>query len=80
MLLASSTATSQPAAFKPERRRHGLLEHGARRHQRRAVGFGEPRQRGGDAVELGRTRSSAPRATSIDAVSMTSWLVAPQWT
>ena len=63
-----------------ERRRHRLLQQRPCRHRRRAVRLGEPRAR--RLVRRGRRRSPADRiaATSIAAVSSTSWLVAPRCT
>ena len=67
--------------LQPEGRRHGVLGEGAARHRGVAVLGGERGQR---ALPCGRGRRGSGRrvraATSIVAVSMMSWLVAPRWT
>ena len=77
----SSSATSQPAALNPNVVGTRLLQQRSRSHRRRPMRLGELRPARPRARRARpRIRSSARRATSMEAVSMTSWLVAPQWT
>ena len=77
---AVTTATSQPAAFEPERRRHRLLEERPRGHRRQPVRLGEPAHAAATPSSSSPISPSARRETSIAALSTMSWLVAPKWT
>ena len=77
---ASITATSHPAAFRPK-----VVGTACCRSVRPTIGVSRcSRARRAHPVRTratsSRIRSSARRVTSIAAVSITSWLVAPRWT
>ena len=78
---ASTTASSQPAALSPKVVGKGLLEQRpAGHHACRGARPASPAQAAATPSSSARIRPSARLATSIAAVSITSWLVAPRWT
>ena len=73
--------SGQPAGrLEPERGRDRLLQQGPPGHQRVAVLGGQAGAGVGGAGQIVQSGRSARRATSMAAVSSTSWLVAPLWT
>ena len=78
---ASSSGHEPSRRLEPERRRHGLLQERPTGHRRRRGGRARaPRtRRRRDRARRARGRARR-RATSIAAVSITSWVVAPRCT
>ena len=71
----------EPAGcLEPERRRHGLLQQRATGHRRVAVRPASVAHASATRCELVEHEAERPRVTSIAAVSITSWLVAPRCT
>ena len=70
----------QPAGrLQPERGRHRVLEQRPPGHRRRDGAGRAGRHSAARGSSSAQTRPSPRRATSMAAVSITSWLVAPKW-